>query len=163
MMYIKKPFTLPHLAFVIALVVLDQYLKYVIRQSLRLGQSIQVTPFLQIIHLENTGIAFGFFYGMNIALIFVMLLIIAVLVFLSREIEAFAGRWSVISMTLILGGACGNLCDRILRGRITDFIYFGAGKYYFPAFNLADSCISVGGALLALIFLLKKDINEKSI
>ena len=155
---IKNPgFGLWHAFSVLAIMLSDQAAKHLIKHGFRLGQSIDVTTFFQLARIENTGIAFGFFRGMNVLLICVITVIIAMLVYFSPRIVEYAGRLSRISLVMILGGALGNLIDRIFYGRITDFLYFGYGGYYFPAFNVADACVSVGGVSLALMFIIRKD------
>jgi signal peptidase II len=147
---------IPHFLVVLVLVAADQVIKHLVRARLPMWRSVRITSFLQISHVENTGIAFGFFHGLNILLIFVMLAIVCGLLLLSKRIVDYAGGISRICLVLILGGALGNLSDRIFFGRITDFLDFGIKQWHFPSFNFADSCISTGGVLLALIFLFRK-------
>ena len=145
--------------FVFIITVVDQFTKFIIHRYIDLGRSIHVTSFFRITNIENTGIAFGFFRGINLVLIFVMITIISALIILTKRIVTYAGSLSRVSIILILGGAFGNLVDRIFYGRITDFLDFGIGKYRFPAFNFADSCVTIGGILLAVIFLTKKNVE----
>jgi signal peptidase II len=150
-------FTVLRIILVIVLVAVDRFTKFIIREYIDLGQSIHVTSFFRITHIENTGMAFGFFRGMNLVLIFIVITIMAALIILTKRIVTYAGSLSRVSIMLILGGALGNFVDRIFYGRITDFLDFGIGRYRFPAFNFADSCVTVGGTLLAIIFLTRKD------
>ena len=112
---------------------------------------------------ENTGMAFGFFHGMNIVLIFVVLAIITALLLVSRRIIEYGGAPARSCLVLIIGGALGNLIDRIFYGRITDFIELGAGNLRIPTFNVADSCITTGGILLAISFLFTKQDAAKDL
>lgn len=104
----------------------------------------------RIIHAENPGVAFGFFQyaspGFRDALIAVSslaLLVVLALLWRSRQTQRTG-----YAMALIVGGACGNLLDRVLHGKVVDFLLFYLGGHSWPVFNLADSAIVVGAALL---------------
>jgi signal peptidase II len=136
-----------------AVILLDQVTKAVIEHTLSLYQSITVLPVLEITRLHNTGAAFSFladeagwqrwlFTGLAIA-------VSVVLIFWLRRIDR-ASRALATSVALILGGALGNVIDRIRLGHVIDFIHAHWAEHYFPAFNVADSAITVGAALLLL-------------
>lgn len=125
--------------------VLDQASKYAVRAYLALGQSIPLIPrLLRFTHERNSGAAFGMLAGKRSFFIVASVIVIAVLAFNAREVKD-KPRLQVV-FGLILGGALGNLLDRILLHWVTDFIRFS----FFPAtFNLADSALVVGVALFA--------------
>jgi signal peptidase II len=147
------------------IIISDQITKSVVRNTLLVGETIKIIgSFFQITHLENTGIAFGLLQGMNNILIFINTIIIISLslIFIKQPIFN-QNKLSKIAIILIISGAISNLIDRIVIGKITDFLYFGIKGYYWPAFNLADSCITIGGILLALSLLKVKKKTELNI
>ena len=139
----------------VVIVALDQLTKWLVRVRVPLYSSVEVIPnFLDITHVRNTGTAFGFldsvtFPGKTLAIgIVAMCALIAVAVYAgtiaSQQIMARVG------MALIIGGAAGNLIDRLLVGSVVDFVDAYWGGFHFWAFNVADSAISVGVALMIL-------------
>ncbi|MGH9505739.1 MAG: signal peptidase II [Terriglobales bacterium] len=139
--------------FVIALVVfcLDQITKGII-QRMPERVSITVIPhFFYLVHVENAGAAFGLFQASpspfkSVFLIgFSVLALVVVFILLWRHSQTARTGWA---LALIFGGACGNLFDRVLRGSVVDFLLFNLGRYEWPAFNIADSAICIGAALL---------------
>jgi signal peptidase II len=140
---------------------LDRLTKRIIEQRVPESVAYRVIPgFFDIVHSENRGVAFGIFDDSavewrSLALIVVAVIaVIFVSVFLwrARHIDA-AMLWG---LALILGGAAGNAFDRIVSGRVTDFLEFYIGEYHWPTFNLADSAIVIGSGLLLLDMLLSK-------
>ena len=138
------------------LVLLDRITKDVIKTHIGAYDTITVIPGLfNIVHTENPGIAFGLLSNAtgpwrNILLIgFSAAVLIAIAAILLRP---GTQRDSVLrtALAFILGGAFGNLYDRIVNGTVTDFVEVHAGQHYFPAFNVADSAITVGACLLLL-------------
>jgi len=132
---------------------LDYITKRAVVKHIDLSETIPVLPFLRIVHIENKGAAFGIFSTIgNSAFIIVsivaILLIVIYLFSLKRPIAVF-------SLSLILGGAIGNLTDRVMIGRVIDFIDVFVGEWHWPAFNMADSALTVG-IVLFLISSLKK-------
>lgn len=119
-----------------------------------------VAPFLHLRYVQNTGAAFGIMQGGNLILILVTLLIIAYLIKCWKELCAYGPlvKWGLV---LILGGALGNLYDRIALGFVVDFVDLRV----WPVFNAADSFITVGGVMLALalalLFPAKKPQREE--
>jgi signal peptidase II len=139
-----------------AVVLLDRITKAAIKSHLGAYDTSTVIPGLfNIVHTENPGIAFGLLSNAagpwrSIVLIgFSAAVLIAISVMLLRP---GSQRDSVLrtALAFILGGAFGNLYDRIVNGTVTDFVEVHAGQYYFPAFNVADSAITVGACLLLL-------------
>ena len=139
-----------------AVVLLDRLTKGVIKTHIGAYDTITVIPGLfNIVHTENPGIAFGLLSNAtgpwrNILLIgFSAVVLVAIAVMLLRPSNR---RDSVLrtALAFILGGAFGNLYDRIVNGTVTDFVEVHAAQHYFPAFNVADSAITVGACLLLL-------------
>ncbi|MHB8735693.1 MAG: signal peptidase II [Terriglobales bacterium] len=139
--------------FVIALAVftLDQLTKGWV-EKMRGHASIEVIPNLfSIVHLENHGAAFGLFQdspsqwkvGLLIAFSLLALAVVVILLWRGRNPGATG-----VALALIMGGACGNLFDRLLHGSVVDFLLFYVSRYEWPAFNVADSAIVVGAGLL---------------
>jgi signal peptidase II len=136
-----------------AVITLDQLSKAAIERSLELYQSLVVLPVLEITRLHNTGAAFSFLAnaaGWQRWLFTALAIIVsAALVLWLRRIDRGA-RTLASAVALILGGAVGNLVDRLRLGHVIDFIHAHWGEHYFPAFNVADSAITIGAALLLL-------------
>jgi signal peptidase II len=145
--------------FLMALLValLDRITKIAARDSLNAYIGIPVIPgLLRLVHTENPGAAFSFLSESNpILRSFVLIGVSAVvLLFVARALwkhsPAFAAPLVRVGLAMVLGGAAGNLYDRVLRGTVTDFIEVYHGDWTFPVFNIADSAITVGAVLLIL-------------
>ena len=143
---IYKDFTLLQLAAIIFLV--DQFTKFLVREFLPFGYSYPFDGFFRITHTHNTGSAFGILQGQNTPLIFVSFIGIFVLVMIYRS-QPRATNLLRTSLALQIGGAFGNLLDRLRLGSVTDFIDVGA----WPVFNLADASIVTGLVLLGWLLL----------
>lgn len=142
-----------------AVFVLDRFTKSIVKARLSSWDTLIVIPkFFNIVHAENPGVAFGFLADTTGAWRGILLigLSLVVLIFISTLLlragpGGTAQNWLVrTGLALVLGGALGNLYDRAVNGTVTDFVEVYAGTHYFPAFNVADSCISVGAGLLLL-------------
>ena len=131
---------------------LDQLTKFVVRQTLEWHHSWPAYGLFRFTHVHNTGSAFGLFQGNNLPLLIVSLVGIAVLAYIYHTQER-PGVLMRTSIALMLGGAMGNLVDRIWQGHVTDFIDIGP----WPVFNLADSSIVVGLAIMAWVLVLNRD------
>ena len=123
--------------------------------------SIPIIPgFFRIIRTENRGAAFGLFadspseWKIGILVLFSIVALVVVSALLWRNSHSM--NTTGIGLALILGGAIGNLWDRLLSGRVVDFLLFYVGQYQWPAFNVADSAIVVGAALLVIEILFTK-------
>ncbi|PKM93069.1 MAG: signal peptidase II [Elusimicrobia bacterium HGW-Elusimicrobia-4] len=141
---------------IFAVFVLDRITKYFIVKNFYLGESVAVIEnVFHITYITNTGTAFGLLqkYG-NILLIFsiIAIILISILIFIKKDIS----RLNQIAFSFILGGAFGNLFDRIFRGEIIDFLDFRI----WPIFNIADSAITVGIIVLFYHSLFSKKISE---
>ena len=129
---------------------LDQLSKYAIRQSLALGSSIDMTPFFNVVLVYNTGAAFSF---LSSAAGWQRELFIAIAVAASIWVVFLLRRHPgqtlfCLALSLILGGAIGNVIDRVLLGAVVDFLDFHVAGAHFPAFNVADSAITCGAVLM---------------
>jgi signal peptidase II len=148
---------LPWLALAALIVVLDQLTKTLIVHEFRLGDSVTVTSFFNLVRVHNSGAAFSFLAGASgwQRWFFVGIGVVAT-VFIVWMLRSHGGQklfaWS---LALILGGAVGNVIDRLLHGHVVDFLQFHAGGWYFPSFNVADSAITVGAVCLILDELLR--------
>lgn len=139
----------------ITIVVLDQMSKALVRELLPLHDSVTLIPgFLNFTHVRNTGAAFGLLNAVEIPFKPVLMTLIAVVAL--GAIALYAWRTtssepaSRIGLVLILAGAVGNLIDRVTAGHVVDFVDVYWREYHFWAFNVADSAITVGAALLLL-------------
>jgi signal peptidase II len=137
----------------LAVVVLDQVTKFLVTRLLDLYERVVVLPVLDFTLLHNTGAAFslladasgwqrGFFITLGIAVS------VGLTVWIWRQPRG--ERLLPIALALIIGGAIGNVIDRVLYGYVIDFIHVHWGAAYFPAFNIADSAITIGAGLLLL-------------
>lgn len=134
--------------FLVSLLVvfLDQITKYLARTLISPFETIKVFPFLQLVSVRNEGAAFGLFKGFGNAT-FIIISLVAI-VFISYLL--IKGKEEGLGLSLILGGAVGNLIDRIVFGNVTDFIDIFAGRFHWPAFNVADSALTIGLVLLLI-------------
>ena len=130
-----------------AILALDRASKYVVEKFA--AQPIDLWLF-SIEQTRNTGIAWGFLKGSNLFLMLISAIVIAGIIYYREEF--FEEKISAIASSLILGGAFGNLADRLLQGSVLDFINF----HFWPVFNIADSSITIGGILL-VYWIWKKD------
>lgn len=140
-----------------AVVVLDQITKLLAMNIVPgVGSVIDVAPFLKLVHVYNTGVSFGLLSsdsaigpwllsGMGAAVCIVLL------VWMYRE----RNRWQIAALGMIIGGAAGNIIDRLRFGAVFDFIYLHVDRWGWPAFNIADSAITVGVATLLLLTLMR--------
>ncbi len=132
-------------------VLLDQASKWLAERSLDYGVPVAVLPSFNLTLMYNRGAAFSFLSeaGGWQRWFFTAVAVVAVVAILAWLRRLGAGQqWTAAGLALILGGALGNLVDRILLGHVVDFIQLYYGSFYWPAFNIADSAISVGAAML---------------
>ena len=143
---------LPWLGLALLLLIADQFTKVLILGSYKLGDATYITSFFNIVRVHNTGAAFSFlasasgwqrwfFTGIGIA----------AAVFIIWMLKSHPGqKLFSFAMACILGGAIGNVVDRLLHGYVVDFLDFHYGNWHFPAFNVADAAISIGAVCLIL-------------
>ena len=148
--------------FLILLVFADQISKFLIVQTLTLGETINVLPFLDFYLIFNTGIAFSFFdEGGELGrwiLVFLVLLVCLYLVnvLISEELR----KYETLALLMILSGGLGNLIDRVVWGHVIDFIHFYYENYSFYIFNLADTFITIGVIIYILDLLAMKLVSN---
>jgi signal peptidase II len=135
-------------------VLLDQTTKAIVGTSMKLYDRIELLPFLDITRLHNTGAAFSMLSSASgwqrwffIAL---ALIVSVVLMVWLRRVRTPEQTLLALGLSLVLGGALGNVIDRVWLGHVIDFIHFHWQGWYFPAFNVADSAISIGAGCLIL-------------
>lgn len=136
----------------ILIVILDQVTKFIAVVSLTLNQPAPVLPFFNLTLMRNTGAAFSFMAqhpGSGI-LFSVLAIVISVFIILWLLRLPKNKTWLAIALALILGGAIGNLIDRAHNGFVIDFIQLYYHQWYWPAFNIADSAITIGAIMLAI-------------
>lgn len=144
-----------------AVVAADQVTKAMVLANLPLYHSLAVIPgFFDITHIQNPGGAFGFLAGSGpgvrkVVFLFVSLLAL-VLIFWFYVKTPRTHRFLATGFAMIFGGALGNLIDRVRFGKVVDFLDVYIGSYHWPAFNVADSAISVGIGIFVLHLVLKK-------
>ena len=144
-------------------IVLDQLTKYWVGQSLAPGESVPVMPSFNLVLTYNTGAAFSFLSrasGWQRGL-FILIAVLAslLIIYLIRRYHR-EQRFS-IGLSLILGGALGNLWDRIVLGHVVDFLDFYVQAYHWPAFNVADSAITCGAVLLIWDSFYKRTVKRE--
>lgn len=139
----------------------DLVTKLTVEKWVPLGHSIPLLPIFSLTHVQNTGAAFGLFADSNGALIVLTLVILAVLGKMHREL-ASQGKWANVGILLVWGGALGNLTDRVRNTAVTDFLDIFWKGWHWPAFNVADSAITVGVTLLFVQNLINSFVREKS-
>jgi signal peptidase II len=138
-------------------VALDQWTKWLVRENIEFGGQwlpeglMWLSPYARIVHWYNSGAAFGMFQNGNLVFTILAFIVIGAIIYYFPRVEA--DDWTLkLAMGLQLGGAVGNLIDRLLMGKVTDFI----SVWNFPVFNIADASISVGVAVLLLGVWLKE-------
>jgi signal peptidase II len=153
---------LPRLLLIAGMTVLvDLAAKQIVLRTIPLHENLEVIPgFFSLTHVRNTGAAFGLFAGQATAvrtLLFLAMSIAALGVVLFMYARIADGmRWASTALCLIFGGAVGNLVDRLRFGEVVDFFDVYIGSAHWPAFNVADSAISVGVGILFFHVLTKK-------
>jgi signal peptidase II len=138
----------------LAVIVLDRITKLAVIRRLEVHENIPVIlGFFKLVHLRNRGAAFGIFndhpttWKIGLLIVFSLVALAVVTALLWKNAHSWSA--STVGLSLILGGAIGNLWDRIVHGYVTDFLLFYYRQYEWPAFNVADSCIVIGAILLA--------------
>ena len=135
----------------LGLVLTDQFTKQIFMSSFDLGQSIFVNPFLSWTYLQNTGAAFSFLAGggmMQKSFLLVVSILVSIWIVIWTQRTPSIYRQKLTGQFLLLSGAVGNLIDRAQYGFVIDFIDVHVNNFYWPVFNIADSLIFVGVALL---------------
>lgn len=148
----------------VAIVLLDQATKLLVDRTMSLHDSIPVIDnFFSLTYIRNTGAAFGIFadshelFRLTFLIAFSLAAIGFILVMLRRLPESETAL--TVALSLILGGAVGNLIDRVIYGEVIDFLDFYWSGYHWPAFNVADSCITVGVLIMLFRLATSKDAD----
>jgi signal peptidase II len=142
----KIKFTLP---IIIATLTCDQITKLAVLYTLVKNQVVPIFSFFNFVLIFNTGVSFGMFQSNGMLGFWILILIASSLcLWLCHIISQTNDRIEHISYSLIIGGALGNIMDRFLYGGVVDFLQFHIKKYYWPSFNIADSAIVIGVALV---------------
>ena len=157
---------LPYYAIAIAVIIFDQFTKWLVLESYAELERDVVTPFFYLTLRFNTGAAFSFladaggwqrwFFGILAFSVSVLLVIWIAKIASTKRLETSA-------LALVLGGAVGNLWDRIVLGKVVDFLVFHYQTWEWPAFNIADSAICIGAGLLILDMLMGKKNTQPEV
>jgi signal peptidase II len=154
-----------------AVFLLDRITKIIIKAELSTFDTVRIIPgFFNIVHTENAGVAFGLFADsagplravILIGLSAAVLALVTTVLLKPLKAGEHANWLMRIALSLVLGGALGNLYDRIVHGTVTDFVEVYADTHYFPAFNVADSCITIGAVLLIIDMLRTRDSRHQA-
>lgn len=145
----------------VSVLLLDQGTKILVDRSLQLYQSIPILDgFFDLTHIRNTGAAFGFLAGQHggIASYVLMAFSLLAIGFIVLLLKRLPGNeiGLIVSLSLILSGALGNLVDRLVYGEVIDFLDVYWGRYHWPAFNVADSAICIGVVMSVFILMTRK-------
>jgi signal peptidase II len=150
-----------HLLLAVGIFALDRLSKWAVAQKIALHENVTVIPgFFRLTHVQNRGAAFGLFsdsaseYKVAVLVLFSLVALVVVSTLLWKNSHRLTTTG--IGLALILGGALGNLWDRIVTGHVVDFLLFYVGSYQWPAFNVADTAIVVGAGLLVAEILFAK-------
>jgi signal peptidase II len=153
--------TLPYLALIAGIVILDQVTKWMLVRSVPYGTHKVVIPgFFNLSHVRNRGAIFGLFSQSGSPAVYVALtvaslgaLVLVLFYFIKVPVR---DRLLKVTLSLILGGALGNQVDRLFQGYVVDFVEVYVKSFHWPSFNVADSCITIGAILLVYIFFFRK-------
>ena len=159
----KKPYPL-FILLILIIFALDQISKLIVIHKLRLHESLTVIKgFFNIVHVRNRGMVFGIMNRPDVNLGFYILVvatIIAIILLIYWFIKLQESEWHLrLGLSLIIGGALGNLADRLRLREVVDFLDFFIGSYHWPAFNISDASLTVGTIWMAvsLLFFQKQD------
>jgi signal peptidase II len=157
-----------HFLIAALVVVSDRLAKWIVDKNIALHESVAVVPgCFHLTHVENRGAAFGLFaespseWKIAVLVLFSLVALVVVSALLWKNSHAMTTTG--VGLALILGGALGNLWDRLVSGQVVDFLDFYVGSYHWPAFNLADSAIVVGALLLVSEILFSKSPSEQKV
>lgn len=151
-------------AVILAAIVADQFSKWWIAGHLATGTTLAWGDFFNVVKVWNTGVSFSMFsHHGNLGVIVLSLVATVVCLFLLHWMWRETNRVKIAALGLIIGGAVGNVIDRVRFGAVLDFLDFHAGQYHWPAFNVADTFICIGACILIFleIFNHKKGLDNK--
>ncbi len=155
-----------HFLIAALVVCLDRATKWAVAKHIDLHDGVQIIPrFFRLTHVENRGAAFGLFadssssWTVAVLILFSLVALVIVVALLWRNSHSM--NTTGVGLALILGGALGNLWDRLLHGQVVDFLLFYIGQHQWPAFNVADSAIVIGAGLLVIEILFAKSPGQQ--
>ena len=142
----------------LSLVILDQLTKFMVISNFDLYDSLVILPIVNFTFVVNYGFAFGLLNNPSLNQLIVSIVILIIILYFFYILIKTQDKIFQLTLVLILAGAIGNFIDRIFRGFVIDFIDVYIGRFHWPAFNIADSCISVGFVIMMIniLFLNKK-------
>lgn len=148
----NKKLFLTGILIAIFFIIIDQLTKILVfrrltilsRKTLGIHRHIKITPFFNLVKVWNRGVSFGMLNNLAYGQIILSVITIAITIFVLYLLWKSETRYSMIYLSLIIGGAIGNLIDRIRFGAVADFLDFYLGDYHWPAFNVADSIVCIG-------------------
>lgn len=144
----------------VIVLILDQGSKYMVSHYMQVNQSITIIPHVfYLTSLRNTGAAWSILEGKMLFFYAVTIIVLVIVIYYMQKIGRFRPLLGS-SLGLIIGGTLGNFIDRLIHGKVVDFIHVYIGSYSYPIFNLADSALCIG-AILLLIYSLKEGKKEK--
>ena len=163
-MFIKNKLTLNAYSLALICAVLDQASKIFMLDIYGITEkkSVEVTSFFNLVSVWNRGISFGMFQGHSFSNYFFIVSTSVIAFILTRLIKKAKSKAEAYSFAMIVGGALGNLIDRFRIGAVADFFDFHIGEAHWPAFNVADSCVFCGAALLIISTLFQDKKSESS-
>lgn len=139
----------------IIVIIIDLATKYLASQNLTYGQPVEILPFFNLTLLHNYGAAFSFLSNANttwqVIVLSAIALIVAIVILIWLARLPKNKNLTACALSLILGGALGNVYDRMIHGYVVDFLDFHINNYHWPAFNIADSAICIGAVILILM------------
>ncbi|MEK9939461.1 MAG: signal peptidase II [Methylotenera sp.] len=146
------------------IVLLDIYTKHLIQQAFQYGEHLMITSFFDLVRYHNEGAAFSFLANAGgwQKWFFTAITAIAVIVISYLLTKHHRDKLFSAGLALVLGGAIGNLYDRLTLGYVVDFLYFHIDDWYWPAFNVADSAICIGVGILLLDSFRKEKLAAKN-
>ena len=146
--------------FIILLIILDFVTKRIVFNYLNLNSFITITSILDLIHIHNYGILFGFFSGIIPPWLIVMIgsIITIIVIYLMTKASSVIEEWGLV---LIIAGALSNIFDRAINNYVLDFIYLHYKDFYWPAFNFADIYITIG--VIMILYQALKEFKKKFI
>lgn len=148
---------LPWLGLALLILIADQFTKIMVLGYFRLGDSLRVTSFFNLVRVHNEGAAFSFLADASgWQRWFFIAVGVGAAIFIVWMLKSHPGqRLFAFAMACILGGAIGNVIDRLVHGHVVDFLQFHYAGWYFPSFNVADSAITIGAIAMILDELLR--------
>ncbi|MBO3758795.1 signal peptidase II [Ciceribacter sp. L1K22] len=139
---------MPAVIFVVAMLFLDQLIKYLVEIELPMHELVPVMPFLALYRTHNLGVAFSMLSGMDGWFIVGLRIVIVGFVLWMWRRTDYTHHFAHLGYSLIIAGAIGNIIDRFVYGHVVDYILFYTGTWSFAVFNLADACITIGAGLV---------------